>query len=515
MPNITLPIPETRESISRPVAMGIVKDILKRTGIPETSVLCYGYGEQLPLVNSTLTPEDQPNRVKSDNRVVIEFEEEYVEWDINSVAVSEPEHNHVFKDETLGIYIKPVYTQVELTITIQYDAPNRTKASSWGKNLKRQISQGVIECFHRINYHYPLPNSMMNMLSEFHTLRENIAGLDEGVGVWLKNNFAPNMTIISNLAGRGSSFVIKENNLRVLGWYDFGMDVPRKTKEDLGGVYRYEVQYKVLYDRPDSLNFVYPLMIHQQTIPLNFIPRANQTLKDDQLLTNYNPTLSQRGLTGFEFNNQGAYPRFADKGLAVPHFDEWLPRYTPPDYFSMIRWLMSQSPDAPTELIELTNLGEHALSEATRNYIRAMGKDILIPYRSVLYLQVYEDNDLLSADQVDIDDLLDVRLVEDANLRKSYRVVLCILTDPTSLTVAVRRKLNSHCAFLKEYLQVVLPDSGLSDQVTCTVTDAVDPTTGEDIWEKIPPEIRTRHRYPAQGIKTTQLSSIIAKRKLP
>src|SRR5699024_7926036 len=107
----------------------------------------------------------------------------------------------------------------------------------------------------------------MYVLSKIHEMREKQAGYGESFGVWLKNNFSNRFSVVTNSAGHGSQFVIREQQTNIIGYYEFGEQVERIEKEDGAGSYAVEFSYSFFYDRPENVVLEFPTVIHNQIVP--------------------------------------------------------------------------------------------------------------------------------------------------------------------------------------------------------------------------------------------------------
>lgn len=508
MPEITIAIPEVRETMMRPIAFTCIRDMLKTTGIDENNVKMVGLGTQLPVVNSTIDKEDRPNRLEGDRVILVEVEEEYPEREVNSIAIRREEHKEIFIDEKLGIYIKPIYTQVELDITVAIETLDRIEASNWGKQMKKKTADGRAEVYHDLQYHYPIPNAAMVLLHGLYKMREGYLGYGDNFADYMLEHFDKRVGVITNLIGNGPTVVIKESSIGCLGMFEFGHDVPKKDKEDGGGTYRYEFNYKVIYDRPDLIYIRYPIQVHNQLVPLDYISTEKEI---GRIGRHARASISNTALNKFAYNEQTTVPMFAGTGEPVPMYDDWIPKFTPPYHFPLVRWLLQIDKDSPKDLIGLTSLGDHELSKATLTYLTTTYKGILHPYKNALLLQLYQGDALLSGDRLTIDGNLDVRSKEELNPRFIYHLVLSVITDPTILSNKEKKEITKDCKFLKEYLRLTYPNSNIADLVVCN--DKTTPKDNSTIWDKIPPRTNPKLPNPVAILPTVMSATIISRRK--
>ena len=139
MPREIVSIAETYHSITRPVAISVIKDMIKNLGLNnETSIIFPGLADQVPYNGSTtddatpITPVNLPTRQTATIQVTETF--------ANHTARSENPHQidayPIFYDDKLGVIVKPVYNTKLMDIGIILRAQDATTVRRWFIHLK-------------------------------------------------------------------------------------------------------------------------------------------------------------------------------------------------------------------------------------------------------------------------------------------------------------------------------------------------------------------------------------------
>ena len=245
MPSIVLEVPETYDSITRPVAVGMVRDLINRLDLPndDDTIKFLGSAEKTLQTASALANKNNNPSFPFTGEVRIELDEEYLEDGILTTAVQRRDNNAIFDDPRLLVHIRPVYTKTQATVSLRYRTPNRNFALRWRDTLRRKMTQGTQAMLHELIYHYSTPAVFHRILEEIHRLRENVAGYNEDFNTWLRNCYDERMTILSNLSGSRGLVSIPEKQIQVQGWLSFITEPPEPTKTQEGETWEVGFDY--------------------------------------------------------------------------------------------------------------------------------------------------------------------------------------------------------------------------------------------------------------------------------
>jgi len=459
VPMVAWETPDISENIARPVAMQVIRQLLQFANLPRSTPIRFpGTGGAVPVTGSTLDDKDAPDQLPTDPRLTIEVSEEYEEDNSGVQAILRTEQRHVFTDESLDVYIRPVYQRIQTTVEVKYNAPDKTSAQSWERLMKRRVAQGITEKFHVPEYHYPIPPEFMVILHEIHRLRELKGGDGTTFPQWLKRCFVSNMTVITNQAGNNPLFVIRESQSGVMGHTDFNIQPPRAERDGEAGNYVVSFTYTFNYDRVDSTVLIYPIVIHNTVIGKKYRPDIKPAELEDYYIRR---SLSQTVLNEFTYMKRLGRAWEQVPGIPIPTYDEWVPMRPITTHQNVFRILIGIDEADPTALLNLTALGPWAFKPSAMAYMRDTPIYLAKPYESVFLLQLMRKQELLPSDQLMITQSMDVRTLTPMDVKVPYRLLIGMLVDLNLLSLRAKKKLCQYGAFAIELIRTIDPTATL------------------------------------------------------
>lgn len=463
MPLYNLPIEEINESVSRPIAVNVVRDVVDRMGLPpDIPIIFKGNASQFlykasEFSTTTYNTKDH-NRYEGDAYLNIEYSEEDNELNLLNGAVWRPEQRAVFLDTDMHVsmFTGMVSKKAEIQMTI---SGTEKQVERWRATLRRKVMQGVIDLSHMVSYHYPIPTFMMIVLLELYKMREKVAGYNDGtVGDWLKNKFIDSYGVLTNAAGNGTLFVIKEKQLPIQGWFDFGTNPPIKEKDSEVTRYSLTFTYSYYFDQPETMSMRCPLAVHNQMLPAKFIKTNRIPFELDYVIRH--GSFSQMALNEFRYANVKTSHVVRRPGIPIPYFDDWLGDTRGPNgYQTLIRPMIQLNPSDLKAIINLNQLGFWELNPIAKHYILSSGVQKLTrPYRNIFTVGLYSWDEYRDQAKITIDNDLNVRYSEDLDLRECHHLVLSLLWDITQLDAEGKEDLRNHPCMFKYWLSLMAPD---------------------------------------------------------
>lgn len=454
MPIVKMEIPEVHQDITRVINAEIIKQFMIDIGVDKDIPVQYmGYGHGLPKQHSTLKEDLNPNRLQTDHRLIIDVTEEYIQDESFTSPVFRPEYNTTFLDEALHVYIKPIYQTIQSNVSLTYRSSDRVLANSWLHAIKSRVNQGVLERLHTVNYHYPIPVAFMILLNQIYAAREATAGYGDTIGDYLRQHFVKEFTVLSNQAGKGLTFAIREAQVGILGWSDFGTQPPKPQPEGNTGGWSVELQYSFIYQRCEGMVMNYPVQIHNKMLELEYV-NSERPYELSQLIMA--PNRSSSLFDQFRFDGHAKRAWLAYPGLPVPYYDDWLPRYQTPYTQCLMRFMMQIDPTAPTALLSLPVLGDWELKESGIRYMKKRPQAIFKAYDSVFHVTLHRWQSLVEYTELTSTDDLDIYTTEPMDYRTNYHLVISLVTDVTMLSKAALDDLFDFPEFAQEYLTLFL-----------------------------------------------------------
>ena len=458
MPNISLTVQDTKQSILRPVVTAVVNQIMKLTGLGEgVAILFPGDLEKIAQPGSMLgdNPDDKTISPYRD-QAIIEVDENYITDRILSTSTWGEEMLPIFNDRLIGVYMKPIVSPMDVTINFKFKSASSTAASRWRDDIRMRTSMGREQNIHRFTYHYVIPKDLITVIEEIHRLRELMDGYDEDWLTYFKNNATTSLTTVANLSGDETAWAVAETQGRIVGRFDFEAFPEKPAKDDDGQTFTIGFSYKFSFDKVIGCNLRYPCTIHNQVIADNFIPDKTQTDED-----NYDRTYSEssEAFGFFESYNvyQEAFPKYT---LTIPTFDEFIPDNIVPKTLAVFNALCVIEPDNKKDLFNFNDLGDTVIDEDILDFIMSSEYSFMAkPYASILHVSLYRSMSLTNDKMIVVDALGNVRATEDLSLRQSHRARFSIVGDLNMLDKNALIRLRNHKAAANKLI-AFLRDSG-------------------------------------------------------
>ena len=111
MPKVFLPVPEVDKSITRPVVLDIVRQVMDITNISkDTNILFLGDAKSTRQAGSDVGADQLNNtKISASEQIAIEVAESYNNDYLGTMAIAQTEQIPIFIDNDLGVVLKPIY----------------------------------------------------------------------------------------------------------------------------------------------------------------------------------------------------------------------------------------------------------------------------------------------------------------------------------------------------------------------------------------------------------------------
>jgi hypothetical protein len=457
MPKLVLPIPETYDSVTRPVVYDVARRLFKLTGLPDNTPILYpsAHGNTMQP-GSTLHADPADSELAYYDQVTIEVDEAVDQDRLLSTAVLYPDNLFIFHDPRVETMLKPVYSSTEITINFKYRAIDEVKAKRWREQIRVRTSQMRDVQVLDVRYAYQLPPVSMVILEEIHTLMENVAGYGDTFAQWFKNSVTARATVESNLSGKQLQVAVPEHQGRIVGYWDFEGEPEIGSKEDDTDTWTISCAFKFKYDKPVSVVMEYPQMVHNQLIKyredkLPFNPEQIQ--KSFSLSAYYFEQFNRtRSLDGW-FNG--------NEGLRFPAWDEFVPNNQPPFFiriFSGMTALDLSAEGNPNLLMNLDELSEGwSMDDRMKAFVTGEAPYMTQLYNSVFSCNLYAANDLQADGTVRVDGDLNVLTTFDPNPRARFHVWFGLCYNWRLLSPAAWTRLLANYDILVRLIEALWP----------------------------------------------------------
>jgi hypothetical protein len=428
MTSVVLPLPETEQSIIRPVVMSIVQDIIVNTQMPlDIQVIYPAHMDVMPQPGSLLQSNSREATYEPKTRLTVEVEEKYGSSYIGSNVITRTDMKPVFHDTKLDVFIKPIYTKSKMTLNLKYSHISRNAILQWRDNLRMRLSQTFDSFLNNIDYHYLLPYKYLDLLRLIYQYRQNIGGYSDNYNTWIGENSSNRITQVSTLVGSDPRIGIREKQIRLLALIEFDTLLGEPEKDHDGTLWTISFVYKFNYMKPIGCNMSYPLMIHNQLLPEEYIIPSLDTQVDRILPETADQLIGS--LRDFEIYRLSDRYSGKTKPLQLPYFDDFYPMTAPTYTTGIFHALCQITPTNLTSLLNLNHLDYIVLDPCILSYFSTEYPYLTQIYKSFYHLELYEDDILMGDQSLTVDANLDVSSTSPLDIRKRYHVRLSMIID--------------------------------------------------------------------------------------
>lgn len=468
MPHFRIPIANLDESFLRPLIWSVTRDINKKIGVsPDAPVFYPGeYGVSMQL-NSKIKQDgdkashEQNGSLFGANELISIEADEMFDDSLRDTPVNKDEYMPIFRDTKLGIAIRPVYMPCIMNLSYKYRCKDRGQADIIRNKIRSKMTFYGDLLHHNLKYHYLIPDEVYFILRAIWERRENIAGYGDSFEHYLfprsdRMHSSVRISKVTNSNASHDRYAVSENQTRVFGYYDFQVAPDKGSREKEDSTYTLSFNYKLRYSKPIEIKMDYPIMVHQQLIPIPFIPKPEDTM--------YEQGLGEErhfSLTGIAFERWTVqeYHRLKNiakyDGISIPNFDEWVPEeeYKIPGTRRLVDLLLSLATQQPCELVDIKNINHIGFSDRLLEFMHGEAKWMKHRHESVFQCDMYNQFGLLHKRYIEVDDNLKINSILPLTLRNMYHIRLALYEDWSLLSYAARQRLANYPDIIKDLLQ--------------------------------------------------------------
>lgn len=389
MPQVLIALPDVYESVIRRCAIDSVNQLAQTMRLPpNTHILLPGAAEALPMDGGNVfTPCESPGiRYPQDGRLVVNFTEEVDESTTLSQHVGTDENLPLFSDPTRQLIMYPVYRSVTMTLNIEYTAPSQIVVQRWVDEMRARIVQLRAELYQSFEYHYAIPDSLMVLI---HHVWEKIEASAQPLGLtfpeYLEGHLGRPTKTGETLAGTHPKRLVVERQHEVIGWFDFTSTPTTPQASSQGdGSFTASFSYSFIYDRPTQVLCRYPLVVHNQAIGSDYIPKSS--------LTTFRQV--DRRVSFIKGNLESFISAIATQHipyLVYPDMDDWSPSTLGSHDLIFFSGLLMVDQHDPRRLVDLAALGPHTFTPYFLEYFYQQRHTLFVPRKSPFVFTLYEN----------------------------------------------------------------------------------------------------------------------------
>lgn len=459
MPREIISIAETYHSITRPVAISVIKDMLQHLGLnKDTAIVFPGYADQVPY-NKTTTDDlgpQTPVNIATRQYAYITVTEQYADHTARSESPDQLDAYPIFYDAATETKVTPVYNTKLMEISIMLRASDATIARKWLAQLKNMITRDYQTGAHLVNYSYVIPEAVMVVIMEIHRLRELNAPYNISLGKYVGACFTKNFIIDTNQAGKVNTPLIREAQTQVHAWFELDQTNPNEPqKNNNTGEWELELNYKFYYSKVEKLVVEYPIVVHNNQINTKLINLANLPAFEQNYLQE--TTDARLPLGHFIGHRDYGSQNKINPGLPIPWYDDWkIPKSTTnaktEACFLRVLTLVEVGNKL---LLNLEDMGDYTFSTSLIRHFKRRPTSLTKYHDNIYTVRVYRGDNLLDMNKAHVTPTLDVIHDYDYDQREVYRVVMTIVTDPSILSDDALRDLSKDECLLADYFYMI------------------------------------------------------------
>lgn len=471
MPKILVEVPDTVESVMRPVVLDITRALFKNTSITDDiRILFPGDLQRAQQVGAAIDKTgDDVVKFPFTSQMSIEVTEDYVPERLLDNATFRPENLFLFQDDALQAYIRPVYGFTHTTLNFKYRAKDKTEAIRWRDGIRNHTTMNREQFLHDIKYHFLLPLEMMVILKEIHRMRENVAPYGEPFDQYFSEHRSPALVFLTNQSGSQGRWGVQQAQARVQGWFDWEGVPEAGGKEDDADTWTISFAYHFHYDKPIACTFDYPLVVHNQFMDAKYRPGPEEMPPPSLETMQLNYSWAAAKLYPFEAQNS-LWPLNIRQGYSIPAEDEFIPSQIIPGTQRVFTALIQIDPANRRFLLNLKDLGADVeINPAMTCCLNSEWQYMTKPWWSVFNLSLYVGYDMLDWKLLTVDQNLNVFTTFDLDLRKVYHLRFSIYKDLRTINQNALKRLQYCPDCLNLIISTIAPEYGDNPLENCIV----------------------------------------------
>jgi len=463
MPKLQRPIPESDQSIVRPIAVSLIQDIMinKLLLSRDIRIQYPGYTNTSGQTHKWLSHVRDTDRLPTSDRMHVDVTENYVsDWMPQNVT-NKVEHIPLFLNRELDVEIRPIYASMEMKINLQYRAKNKTDARKWYDYMMLKVPNREDVTYHTLNYSYSLPASYIEILKEIHRLTEIKGAIGDDFNDFFTKWVNPKWTILTDQTGKNTLGAFAESQIKCLGFFDHGNEPDFGSRPDETDTWLVEMPYVLRYEKPKDIYFSYPIVIHNSVLSSKYRNTTKYEIVEDLPQTR---TWSMAHMKQMESLENPLLSNHAFPGKHFPVFDDWMPRMVPDRtkrVFTTLVLIPDPDSDDPLQLMNLRDL-EHpqynmCFNKHMLDFLNTEHQYVHEYRNSAINICLYKGR-LWMDEWVNMSKDLNIKSVKKLDIKSIYHVRLSLVSDLTILTESARNRLRHHPGFFEVLLNYVIPD---------------------------------------------------------
>lgn len=435
-------VEESEQSFLRPSIVQIAKQLMRNIGLDEDTKMIYlgdsGINKQQ---GAGVTDSNNDVRVESTRLITIESDVDFLENTTFNVAVNSDENPPVIMDQDIGLFIRPIYTQAKVVLTITYRTMSKTEATRFRDDMRVAISHLRNVYLHDVTYHYPIHAKILELVSECWTRKIAKRADTPELAQYLSTNSSGRATIISTLVGTHPTLVIGETQKRIVGHFDMSEFPDKPDYNHDKQTYEIKLTYNFTIDKPTAVSVRYPIMVYNQLMPKILIDEYTNAPDPNDTPSSYSHSLAafsmfERDMIKYHYSDLNRYYK-------LPEYDDYLLPTTPPYTLTIFTALLELDDGNIQACFNLGDLGDIVIDKDVLGFMLTSEASFMVkPQQSIFLLHVYSNDRPIQFDALQVNINGDVTFTITPSIKNCYRVRLSLYGDLSVLSREALRRLE-------------------------------------------------------------------------
>lgn len=421
------------ETVTRPVLITVANDVKELMGMGKDIYTVFDEKDNV-IKNKNKSGEIVGDNTLKDEMISIDYTESSEDNHELHLAVVSPDFKPIYIDKDVKCKITPVYLTRRMNVKIKYSCKSKSKVFSIANKLKLNTSSDDIYKQHDLEYHYVIPNFILQLLAHINRLKGSIPSYKIGLDEYLAKTFDDRADFTNTLDGdiNKSRLVIREKQLMIEGYIsDDVHGITPEYDDDLGNWY-IEFEYQLSYEKPVTLLTQYQIMIFNQVIDKPFRHFLTQPSKRTNPEKNTARQSDMNKITArddtFNIRDGGYY-------ITIPEIDTFILPKSSTKHSRMFSVMIQIEEYDRTYLFNVAELPDIKFRDGVFKFLIESERDHIGEiYQSLFYVELYKDdkkdyNNIITMDQFGI-----LRSTYELEYKHTYRVVFNVQNDLTYLS---------------------------------------------------------------------------------
>lgn len=465
MPVVSFTLEEVNKTILTHVYFKIIEDVTNVLKIPYGTLVVLHKDTETTLTDnrtnvSTQSINNLPSTV-ANRRVIASLTEEYSESSLTTTAVHQASAYPIFKDTTISVSVYPIYIKSDLSIEFSYISHSKSEAIRIRDDLRIRLSQMANIYIHEIDYTVLLPEIVEEFIADVHELKSRLH--PQTLKAYFEEHSTNRIFPVTDLSNESNARLgIFEKQVRIVGLFDLN-PLPEKLEMDNdNNNYKFSFSYKLSIDVPRAMVLRYPVMIANRPLPskyLSFIEDFKRNSKEEHKKQLGYTSGALRDLSIFEAHRQLENRVDINLPINIPLFDDFATREGHKGYSIILSILTDVNETDRKSLFNLNELEDYYIPEPILEYYRTTGlSKLTTPYKSFLYIGLWQEGKYFDADVLTIDRNLNISSKVPLSLLKPVRVTISFCTNISGLSSDYLQKLRhdapTYLSFINEHIEI-------------------------------------------------------------